>query len=244
MSNLVTSNAIESALIKNDLSLLTADQRISYYKNFCESVGLNSLTQPLAYITLNGKLTLYAKKDATDQLRSIKKISITKLDIRETSDTYEVTAYGKNDEGREDSDMGIVDITGLKGDKLANAKLKAVTKAKRRLTLSLSGLGLLDETEIETIQDAKEPVANPFEAGKIEVEKGAYDPGLYEVKFGQFKGARLKDLDIHQLNNYCEYIRKSAIEKNKPLQGQVLEFIEIAELYLNSKEVDKDEIPF
>jgi hypothetical protein len=33
--------------------------------------------------------------------------------------------------------------------------MKAITKAKRRLTLSLSGLGLLDELEAETIKDAK-----------------------------------------------------------------------------------------
>ena len=38
---------------------------------------------------------------------------------------------------------------------LANAQMKAVTKGKRRLTLSLCGLGWLDETEIETIPTAK-----------------------------------------------------------------------------------------
>ena len=31
---------------------------------------------------------------------------------------------------------------------LANAKMKAITKAKRRCTLSLVGLGFLDETEV------------------------------------------------------------------------------------------------
>ncbi|MBL0320753.1 MAG: hypothetical protein IPP74_15870 [Alphaproteobacteria bacterium] len=32
---------------------------------------------------------------------------------------------------------------------------ESVTKAKRRLTLSLCGLGWLDETEVETIRDAR-----------------------------------------------------------------------------------------
>jgi hypothetical protein len=50
--------------------------------------------------------------------------------------------------------MGATSIKGLAGDNLVNAKLKAITKAKRRLTLSICGLGFLDETEIETIPGA------------------------------------------------------------------------------------------
>jgi hypothetical protein len=43
----------------------------------------------------------------------------------------------------------------LKGDALANALMKSETKAKRRVTLSIAGLGWLDETELETIPVAK-----------------------------------------------------------------------------------------
>jgi len=39
----------------------------------------------------------------------------------------------------------------LKGDALASALMKAETKAKRRVTLSIAGLGWLDETELATI---------------------------------------------------------------------------------------------
>jgi hypothetical protein len=46
-------------------------------------------------------------------------------------------------------------VGGLKGEALANAEMKAVTKAKRRLTLSICGLGWLDETEISTVPDAE-----------------------------------------------------------------------------------------
>jgi hypothetical protein len=38
---------------------------------------------------------------------------------------------------------------------LANALMKAETKAKRRVTLSIAGLGWLDETELETIPQAR-----------------------------------------------------------------------------------------
>ena len=41
---------------------------------------------------------------------------------------------------------------------LANAIMKAETKAKRRVTLSICGLGMLDETELETIKDYSEEI--------------------------------------------------------------------------------------
>lgn len=63
--------AIERVLVEGDLSPLSTDERARYYKAVCDSVGLNPLTKPFAYIKLNGKLVLYALRDATDQLRKI-----------------------------------------------------------------------------------------------------------------------------------------------------------------------------
>jgi hypothetical protein len=62
-----------------------------------------------------------------------------------------VTARAKDRTGREDESTGAVALGTLKGDAMANALMKAETKAKRRVTLSLAGLGWLDETELETI---------------------------------------------------------------------------------------------
>jgi hypothetical protein len=146
--------AIEKALIENDLSGLQVSERLTYYKQVCESVGLNPLTQPLGYLRLNNKLVLYAKKDCTDQLRKIHGVSVTQLDTQKIEDVYVVKAYGTDKTGRTDAATGAVTIGNLKGDALANALMKAETKAKRRLTLSMCGLGMLDETEIETVRNA------------------------------------------------------------------------------------------
>jgi len=148
-------NGYELALIAGDLAKLSPDERLSYYSKVCESVGLNPLTQPFAYITLNSKLTLYARKDATDQLRKINGVSITNLKEEERDGVYVVTATAQTRDGRIDCSKGAVNIGGLKGDALANAIMKAETKAKRRVTLSICGLGFLDETEIETIPHAE-----------------------------------------------------------------------------------------
>ncbi len=134
----------------------------------CQSVGLNPLTKPFEYITLNGKMVLYARKDATDQLRDTRKVSITRLERERIDGVYVVTAYAQALDGRTDSSMGAVNIEGLKGDSLANALMKAETKAKRRVTLSICGLGMLDETETElsTIPDAR-PARVNVETGEI-----------------------------------------------------------------------------
>jgi hypothetical protein len=147
---------IERVIAIGDLKQLKPEERNNYYLAICRSLGLNPLTRPLEYITLSGKLVLYARKDCTEQLRKLHGVSISRLETNERDGVFEAMAYAKMKD-REDVDFGATSIKGLSGDALVNAKLKAITKAKRRVTLSICGLGFLDETEIETIPNA-EPV--------------------------------------------------------------------------------------
>jgi hypothetical protein len=142
---------VESVIVKGDLSKLTPVERTDYYRAVCDSVGLNPLTQPLAYITLNGKLTLYALKGATDQLRKLHDISVEIVSRKIEDGILTVHVRAKDKDGRTDEDLGFASVANLKGEALGNAVLKAVTKAKRRVTLSIAGLGMLDETEVEDI---------------------------------------------------------------------------------------------
>ena len=151
----------EKVLLGGDLSKLTPNERLSYIKNVCESLGLNPLTRPFEYITLQGKMTLYARKDATDQLRTVKGISITNVKTEKVADTYVVTVCAQDKTGRTDVDLGVVSVGNLKGDGLANALMKAITKAKRRVTLSICGLGITDESELETIPSVRPVVEKP-----------------------------------------------------------------------------------
>lgn len=141
--------ALESALIGGDLAKLGPADRVHYYNNVCRSLDLNPLTRPFEYITLSGKLTLYARRDATDQLRAKQGISveITSREMLDEQGLYVVTAAATAKDGRVDSSIGAVSIANLKGEALANALMKAETKAKRRATLSICGLGWMDESE-------------------------------------------------------------------------------------------------
>ena len=109
---------------------------------------------------------LYAGKEATDGVRANRSISITRLEREQSEETYDVTAYAADATGRIDAAIGSVSIKGLHGEALSNAKMKAETKAKRRVTLSISGLGMLDELEVGSIPGAA-PMNVDLETGEI-----------------------------------------------------------------------------
>jgi hypothetical protein len=149
---------MEQVLIRGDLDGLTHEERARYYTRVCQSLGLNPLTQPFDYIRLNGKLKLYALKGCTDQLRQIRGVSAYVVTQREADGLYSVHVRVRDMHGREDEDFGVVTLP-KEGDARANAIMKAITKAKRRATLSLCGLGMLDETELETIPESAKRAA-------------------------------------------------------------------------------------
>jgi len=145
----------EAAIIEGDLSRLTPAERVAYYNRVCDALGLLATTKPFGYIILNGKLTLYAMKGCTDQLRKIHGVSLTINSINIEDGICVVSVSATDAAGRSDTDIGAVVCGHLKGEDLANAKMRAVTKAKRRVTLSLCGLGFLDESEVTSIPDAR-----------------------------------------------------------------------------------------
>lgn len=250
----VQTSAIESALIQNDLSKLSEKDRLAYYKNVCESLGLNPLTQPFAYINLSGKLTLYAKRDAADQLRKINKVSIEITRQEKVGDIFMVNAKATLPDGRTDESTGAVNVANLKGEALANAYLKCETKAKRRVTLSICGLGFLDETEADSIPDAR--LVEDDSLKKLESKKpfnfapGADNSNIPEALEGEdpieaignmtcpfgrkFKGQRIKDIKANQLLDYISWLKNTAHEQGKELQGEVKDFVEASSAWLNA----------
>jgi hypothetical protein len=206
---------MEAVIAKGDLAELTAQQRAEYYCTVCRSIGLNELTKPFDYIVLNDKLTLYATRGATDQLRAIRGVTI-EIVSREMHDgVYVVTARATTPDGRSDESTGAVSLVKENGqwktndrgkryletdgtfrplgpDDRANAIMKAETKAKRRVTLSICGLGWLDESEIETVPGARRARVDTI-SGEIqdeptqihEVKPEAKKKPLTDKQFGQ-----------------------------------------------------------
>lgn len=232
---------LEKVLIKGDLASLNDAERIAYYRHVCESVGLNPATKPFEYMQLNGKLVLYAGKGCAEQLRSIHDISIRITNRATIEGVYVVTAAAqkdaKNNGGRVDEATGAVTITGLKGDNLANAFMKAETKSKRRVTLSICGLNMLDHTEVESIPAERKFYQKPSAedgAKHIESPTGYRISGGGEVKRG------LHEIPAPELRHMVERIEA----KPKPEEWET-EFLPRAKEYLvtlaNMEPVDETE---
>lgn len=149
----VQASLMESLLIQGDLAPLKPAERMQYYRAVCESLKLNPLTKPFDYLALNGKLTLYAKKDCTDQLRKLNDISVTFDEPKVLEGILYVKARASTPAGRRDESTGAVSFENLKGEAKANAFMKCETKAKRRVTLSICGLGFTDESELDTMSN-------------------------------------------------------------------------------------------
>ncbi|MDO8673079.1 MAG: hypothetical protein Q7O66_16850 [Dehalococcoidia bacterium] len=175
---------IEKVIIEGDLANLSPAERVSYYMQVCNSLGLNWSTKPFDYIRLNDKLTLYARRDATDQIRRLQKVNIEIVSREVVEGVYVVTAKATMPDGRTDESTGAVPLSKADGDwktsqsgkkyfapngntslltpeERANGMMKAETKSKRRVTLSIVGLGWLDESEIETVRDARRVNVTP-----------------------------------------------------------------------------------
>ncbi len=228
-------NAVEKVLICGDLSGLSERDRISYFRAMCKSLGLNPLTKPFEYLKIDGKLVLYANKGCAEQIRSLHRISVKVVSRERLDDLCVVTVEVSGKDGRVDSAVGVVSAAGLRGTDLANAMMKAETKAKRRATLSLVGLNMIDESEIETTPgvDLTPSTAQKPDSGKQAQAGGREDGGEYVCQFGvKYKGVAIRSIEPEDLRSYVAELRASAAQVKRPLGGAVRDFVQNAEAFL------------
>jgi hypothetical protein len=155
--------ALQKLMLNGDLSSLNMQQRAEYVFHYAVSKGLDPASKPFDLIVLNNKLTLYANRSASDQIRKRDGITTERLYFGPLrcgvdgtgSQVYDQTVweveYKLSDrEGRVEFSTGCVGVENMKGDAKGNAVMKADTKAKRRGTLAMGGLGIADESEVES----------------------------------------------------------------------------------------------
>lgn len=257
MSNITTVNeknmlAVESALVRNDISKLSTQERIAYLHSLCASVGLNPMTKPFAFITLQGKETVYAQKDCAEQLRKIHGVSIQIISKGIVGDYYEVHIKARDRSGKEDEDFASIPLNGAKGSDFSNLTMKAVTKAKRRVTLSICGLGILDESELDTIAavtpGSNPQIENPFrKEDPKDVTQPPEIPESLNDDLGDFvcrvgkkhAGQKLSEIDPFELDSFLSNTRQWFFDEGKTPNAAWVEFFEVAETYLKSMETKK-----
>lgn len=159
---------VESLVTKGDVSALNPEEKARFYVQMCTQLGLNPATQPLAVLKLNGKEIFYPTRGATDQLAAIHRLT------REIIDGPRVVDLGgtklvmcicraTHPNGRTETSVATVPLTDP-----ANVLMKCETKGKRRATLSILGLGMLDESELDTIPASAKSEAPAINLGMLD----------------------------------------------------------------------------
>jgi len=226
-SHQITGELLEKVILENDLSKLSPSQKVEYVKGICKTTGLNPVTKPIQLMKFQGREVPYFTKDASEQLRKINGVSITNVDTKmHDGGIYVVTVYATDRTGRQDCSTAAIVIANLKGDMLANAMMKCETKAKRRVTLSICGLGFIDELEVDSLPQAQKIDINEIEnkrAVLIDKEEFKLEMHLAEIE---------KCNDIKELRVVFEEL------KNKYSRDNPNKFQEIVQ----AKDIRKEEI--
>jgi len=213
-------------ILQGDLSKLSAGDKVRYYNGYCERMGLDPYTKPFDLLRLNGKEILYCTRSGTQQLNKLHKVShtITSRDTNAEAGVYIVTSKATLPDGRCTESIGAVNIAGLKGEAYANAIMKAETKAKRRATLDLLGLGVIDESEAESIPNASVGALHTMVEANPEMEVEAVEVIETEAEvpltIGRLAIAIKKASNIVELKSVYD-ANKHKIETNTFIKEQL-----------------------
>jgi len=206
------------ALAKGEAGRLDDSGKARITEMICATVGLNPATVPIQWINLGGKLVPYFTKGATDQIRQNHGVSIEIMERKVENEMSVVRVRATTKDGRQDESIGAVSLAGLKGEALANALMKAETKAKRRCTLSIVGLGLLDESEMP--DDRK---ASQFQLSTIKdlvIKLGKSDELMSEIREKYGSSADLTPETAELLINHLKQ-RLEGCSDESVLNGEV-----------------------
>lgn len=178
--------AMQQFLLSGDLSSVPPMARASLYVALCRYIGVDPIERPFLIFSDKGRTVLYAARSCTSALCRSRGISRELLGVEiKTIGGHEMAvarARATIDEtGRHDEATGAVPMLQWdKGanrwreaspDEVANAIMKAETKAKRRAVLDLVGLGIPDESEVATIRGARTGSLD-LSTGEIVIDAG------------------------------------------------------------------------
>lgn len=181
--DILSDDALWQVVSSGDLRGLSPAQKTAFYQYKCRELGISPAHQPFQFITFQGKEILYGTKNLAEQLRGLHGVTFHGISFSDEGDLMTYEGFVRTRDGREDYEVGVLAVGGLKGEARANAKMKCLTKFKRRATLSICGAGVPDETEIEAGDRAERrtypqqlvsvvPDAKPVPAKLVPAEDG------------------------------------------------------------------------
>lgn len=168
------SDEVALALAEGNLASLTGAQKAQAVRALCAAADLPVALTPILFLPAQGgKLVPYITAAGSNTIRNARHISVVILSRERMDGMYIVTARATTPDGRTDEATGVVPIDGLRGVELANAMMRGETKAKRRATISLCGLGIADESELDGIRATGPSQSVNVETGEVIEAKGS-----------------------------------------------------------------------
>jgi len=219
---------IEKINSKNgDLSILNENERMIYYNYMCDKIGLDPATRPFDFINLDGKIILYATKSCSDQLRLKHEISTESIEVYFHNNIVYCKATIVDKNGRKECAIG---SEFLEPDKKLNAAdkiMKAETKAKRRATLSMFAISVLDETEIYSIQNQSISYNNQTSQQTNNISNQTTQTNYTKQELNKVQSVNNREDSLEKFKDISEEIKEKAKELNMPKE----ELIKLCEFY-------------
>lgn len=127
----------------------------------------------------------------------------------------------------------------LPADKMTNPQQLggAMTYARRYALAAIVGIAQDDDdgNSISLPPDTHAQSGGGYAGPVVNHAPGA-DNGAalsaYRITFGKYKNKTMDEVGPNDIANYCEYIERKAKEDNKPIKGNVAEFLTLADSYL------------
>lgn len=173
-------DALISFLFYGDIGKLTQQERVNYIVALCERLGLDPASKPFDLIETQApgggkRLIVYANKACAAQLQKRDKLNVEEIyagplplgNDTFNNEVYMVRVKVVGQDNRFTYEVGVSSILNKRGDDLANAIMKAHTKAHRRAILKHCGLGFTDESETDTMAGVRvvSPAQRQIEEG-------------------------------------------------------------------------------
>lgn len=136
-----------------------------------------------------------------------------------------------------------VEMAGEGIDQSDKATNKATTAAMKYAFNELFAITTEDTEDSDKTSPTIDSTKNVFAAKNHQPDAQDGNPGhvpSYSIPFGKFKQRSLEEVPMDELKSYIVYIEDKAERDNKPIQGQVKEFIDRACSYIAAFENNMD----
>ena len=146
-------NSLPAAVIQAQLygnwAGTTEDQRVKACLELCGVLGIPTPLNPFRFITLNGKMVMYAPNEAAQLIAASREASVDIVNkYRDKETNIYVVEIQVSTQARRVQNFAAIYVGGLTGQKLADAMMKCCTKGIRRTIFGAFGLSIADDDDV------------------------------------------------------------------------------------------------